>query len=196
MGRSTWFPLIREGTRKSGLLPWCFWPGGKPPTRMLCIRGKSGNHPMGKVYFPHRVFPGFLGPEAFKLFVIPARQAEFVCLSQLRYFASCGSRDEARTAACGGCSVRAEINRNEQCPHQADLRRLRLRTLRPLARVWRRAAPSVSFLLALNSSLETNLFNLQKEQYKIHISSFSGQALRWSALFLCNQKTLPARQRR
>ena len=62
------------------------------------------------------MFPGFLGPEAFKLFVTPAQQAKLVCCFQLRYFASCGSRDEARTAACGGCSVRAEINRNEQCP--------------------------------------------------------------------------------
>ena len=109
---------------------------GTPPTRMQSIRGKPGNHPQGKVYFPPRIFPGFLGPEALKLSVTPARQAELVCFSQLRYFAKCGSRDEARTAACGGCSVRAEIDRNEQCPHQADLRRLRLRTLRTLVGVW------------------------------------------------------------
>ena len=53
-----------------------------PPTRMLCIRGKPGNHPQGKVHFPLRMFPGFLGPEALKLFVTPARQAEFVRLFQ------------------------------------------------------------------------------------------------------------------
>ncbi len=63
-----------------------------PPTRMLCIRGKPGNHPRGKVHFPLRMFPGFLGPEALKLSVTPAHQAELVCLSQLRYFADCGSR--------------------------------------------------------------------------------------------------------
>ena len=63
-----------------------------PPTRMLCIRGKPGNHPQGKVYFPPRIFPGFLGPEALKLFVTPARQAELVCLFQRCSFASCGSR--------------------------------------------------------------------------------------------------------
>ena len=44
------------------------------------------------MYFPPRMFPGFLGPEALKLSVTSARQAEPVCLSQLRYFASCGSR--------------------------------------------------------------------------------------------------------
>ena len=49
-----------------------------PPTRMQSIRGKPGNNPQGKVYFPPRMFPGFLGPEAFKLFVTPARQAELV----------------------------------------------------------------------------------------------------------------------
>ena len=114
-----------------------------PPTRMLCIRGKPGKNPQGNVYFPPRIFPGFLGSEVLILFVTPARQAELGCFSQLRYFAKCGSRDEARTAACGGCSVRAEINRNEQCPHQADLRRLRLRTLRTLAQVWGCAAPSI-----------------------------------------------------
>ena len=63
-----------------------------PPTRMLRIRGKPGNNPQGKVYFPPRMFPGFLGPEALKLFVTPAQQAELVCFSQLLSFASCGSR--------------------------------------------------------------------------------------------------------
>ena len=66
---------------------------------MLRIRGKPGNHPQGKVYFPLRMFPGFLGPEALKLVVTPAPQAELVLYSQLRYFASCGSR--AVTALVG-----------------------------------------------------------------------------------------------
>ena len=44
------------------------------------------------MYFPPRMFLGFLGPEALKFSITPARQAELVCLSQLRYFASCGSR--------------------------------------------------------------------------------------------------------
>ena len=38
------------------------------------------------------MFPGFLGPEALKLFATPARQAELVCLSRQRNIASCGSR--------------------------------------------------------------------------------------------------------
>ena len=42
--------------------------------------------------FPPRLFPGFLGPEALKLSVTPARQAELVCFSQLRKIAYCGSR--------------------------------------------------------------------------------------------------------
>ena len=42
--------------------------------------------------FPLRMFPGFLGPEAFKLSVTPARQAELVCFSQQCYFNSFGSR--------------------------------------------------------------------------------------------------------
>ena len=46
----------------------------------------------------------------------------------------CGSRDEARTTAGGGYHVRAEIDRNKQCPHEADLRRLRSRILTALVR--------------------------------------------------------------
>ena len=45
---------------------------------MQSIRGKPGNNPQGKVYFPPRIFPGFLGPEALKLSVTPARLAEAV----------------------------------------------------------------------------------------------------------------------
>ena len=32
-----------------------------PPTRMLCIRGKPGNNPQGKVNFSPGIFPAFLG---------------------------------------------------------------------------------------------------------------------------------------
>ncbi len=32
--------------------------------------------------------------------------------------------DEPRATACGGSFARGEIGRNEQCPHEADLRRL------------------------------------------------------------------------
>ena len=42
--------------------------------------------------FPPRMFPGFLEPEALKLSVTPAQQAELVCLSQQCKIASCGSR--------------------------------------------------------------------------------------------------------
>ena len=45
---------------------------------MLRIRGKPGNNPQGKVHFSPGIFPGFLGPEALKLSVTPARQAEAV----------------------------------------------------------------------------------------------------------------------
>ncbi len=36
--------------------------------------------------------------------------------------------------------------RNKQCPHEADLRRLRLRTVTTLAQVWGRGAPSVTLI--------------------------------------------------
>ena len=74
------------------LVPLCFWPGGEAANPDALHPGKAWEHPRGKVYFPPRMFPGFLGPEALKLFVTPALQAELVCLSQLRYFADCGSR--------------------------------------------------------------------------------------------------------
>ena len=44
------------------------------------------------MYFPPRMFPGFLGPEALKLSVTPAHQAELVCFPQQCNIASCGSR--------------------------------------------------------------------------------------------------------
>ena len=43
---------------------WCRFasgPAAKPPARMLCIRGKPGNNPQGKVNFPPGIFPAFLG---------------------------------------------------------------------------------------------------------------------------------------
>ncbi|MBQ7656560.1 MAG: hypothetical protein IJS41_08645, partial [Clostridia bacterium] len=48
--------------------------------------------------------------------------------------------------ACGGNLIGGEISRNKQCPHEADLRRLRLRTVTTLAQVWGRGAPSVIFI--------------------------------------------------
>ena len=38
-----------------------------------------------------------------------------------------GYGDEPPMTACGGYFIGGEISRNEQCPHEADLRRLRLR---------------------------------------------------------------------
>ena len=52
------------------------------------------------------------------------------------------ARDEPPMTACGGYFIGGEISRNEQCPHEADLRRLRLRN-------WGRAAPSVSLSFAM-----------------------------------------------
>ena len=124
------------GTRKSGFVPLCFWPGGEAASPDALHPGKAWEQSPGKSELFPWDFPGFLGPEALKPSVIPARQAELGCLSQQSYFAGCGSRDEARTAACGGCSVRAEISRNEQSRHEGELRRLRLRILRTLVGVW------------------------------------------------------------
>ncbi|MBR0409205.1 MAG: hypothetical protein IJI53_14340, partial [Clostridia bacterium] len=90
----------------------------------------------GKLAFPCGLFPGFLGPEALKFSVTPARQANVVCLSQRRNFASYGFRDEPPMTACGGNLIGGEISRNKQRPHEADLRRLRLRTVTALVRVW------------------------------------------------------------
>ena len=55
---------------------------------------------------------------------------QFICTCQKRNFrsfdkllnrslAAFSEGDEARTAASGGCPVRAEISRNEQCPHDS-----------------------------------------------------------------------------
>jgi hypothetical protein len=53
--------------------------------------------------------------------------------------------------ACGGNFIGGEISRNKQCPHQADLRRLRLRTTGPGAEF--EAAQASTFpLLVFNSN--------------------------------------------
>ncbi len=83
---------MHRGTRKSDLVSLCFWPGGEAANPDALHPGKPGNNPQGKVYFPPRIFPGFLGPEDLKFFVTPAQQTELVCLFQLCSFASCGSR--------------------------------------------------------------------------------------------------------
>ena len=60
------------------LVPLCFWPGGEAASPDALHPGKAWENPEGKVYFPPRIFPSFLGPEALKLSVTPARQAETV----------------------------------------------------------------------------------------------------------------------
>ena len=47
-----------------------------------------------------------------------------------RRYAS-GPADESPMTACGGNIIGDEIRRNEQCPHEADLRRLSLRRTPP-----------------------------------------------------------------
>ncbi len=50
---------------------------------MQNIRGKSGEKTLGKASFPQGFFPDFLGPEAHKLSVTPAKLAEVVFSSKL-----------------------------------------------------------------------------------------------------------------
>ena len=106
-------------------------------------REKGRVNPWGKQAFPlgsSRPFSCARKPQTFRS---PHLTGGGCLFSPASIFADYGSRDEPRATACGGCFARGEINRNEQCPHEADLRRLRLRTLRTLAQVWARAAPSV-----------------------------------------------------
>ena len=70
-----------ERTRKFDLVPWCFWPGGKAANPDALHPGKAKESSEGESSLSPRMFPGFLGPEALKLFVTPARQAEFVDIS-------------------------------------------------------------------------------------------------------------------
>ena len=105
--------------------------------------GKGTGESLGKASFPPGIIPSlFLCPEASN-FSYPRVTGGGCLFSPASNFANYGSRDEPRATACGGCFARGEINRNEQCPHEADLRRLRLRTLRTLAQSGARS-PSVS----------------------------------------------------
>ena len=74
----SWFPHKREGTRKPGMAAFGFWPGGEAANPDALHPGKAWEQSAGESYFPPRIFPGFLGPEAHKLFVTPARLAEAV----------------------------------------------------------------------------------------------------------------------
>ena len=49
-------------------------------------------------------------------------------VKSLKTFMAFLEGDEPPMTACGGNLIGGEISRNEQCPHEADLRRLRLRT--------------------------------------------------------------------
>ena len=110
--------------------------GFQPPNRCAKRTGKREGNRSGKSsFFPDRFPSLFLCPEASN-FSQPHLTGGGCFLSPASNFANYGSRDEPRATACGGCLARGEINRNEQCPHEADLRRLRLRTLKPLAQVW------------------------------------------------------------
>ena len=143
---SSCFPLMLGRTRVLHLAALCFWPGVlRTPTRMRSIRGKPGNNPQGKLAFPSD-FPRLSWARNPHAFVTPARQANVVGSFQRRNFASYGSRDEPPMTACGGNLIGCEFSRNKQCPHEADLRRLRLRTVTTLAQVWGRGAPSVSLI--------------------------------------------------
>ena len=144
----SWFPLMLGGTRMFRLAALCFWPGVlRTPTRMRSIRGKPGNNPQGKRAFPSD-FSRLSWARNPHAFVTPARQADFVDSSQRRNFTSYGSRDEPSMTACGGNLIDGEISRNKQCPHEADLRRLRLWTVTTLAQVWGRGAPSVPLIVS------------------------------------------------
>ena len=74
------------------LVPLCFWPGGEAANPDALHPGKAWEQSPGKSELFPWDFPGFLGPEALKLFVTPARQAELVFLFQQRKIAYCGSR--------------------------------------------------------------------------------------------------------
>ena len=98
--------------------------------------GKGTGESLGKASFPPGIIPSlFLCPEASN-FSQPRLTGGGCLFSPASNFANYGSRDEPPMTACGGYFIGGEINRNEQCPHEADLRRLRLRTLRTLVGVW------------------------------------------------------------
>ena len=64
--------------KERGSLTWCHGasgPAAKPPTRMLCIRGKPGNHPQGKFTFPADV-PGLSWARSLQIFRNPSAAGE------------------------------------------------------------------------------------------------------------------------
>ena len=65
---------------------WCrlgFWPGDEDAIPDAKHPGKARKILRGKARSPPGVFPGFLGPEAHKLSVTPAKLAEVVFFSKL-----------------------------------------------------------------------------------------------------------------
>ena len=62
----------------SDLTALCFWPGGEAANPDALHPGKAREQSPGKSSLFPGIFPGFLGPEALKLSVTPARQAEAV----------------------------------------------------------------------------------------------------------------------
>ena len=103
---------------------------------MLCIRAGVQRTPGQK---PYVAKPG-VSP-------VPQATAGSCLFHKSINIRSCGSRDEPPMTACGGNLIGGEIKRNEQCPHEADLRRLSLRTLAALAggRSARKTCPLACF---------------------------------------------------
>ena len=123
------FPAVTWGDGDTpGLAPCASGHGGfQPPNRCAKRTGKrEGNRPGENELSPDRFPSLFLCPEASN-FAQPRVTGGGCLPSPTCNFANYGSGDEPRATACGGCLARGEINRNEQCPHEADLRPLRLR---------------------------------------------------------------------
>ena len=121
------------------LVPLCFWPGGEAANPDALHPGKAWEQSPGKSELFPWDFPGFLGPEALKLFVTPARQAELVCLSQLRYFASCGSRGIIPLAQVWGRAAPSVpfppfVDSELKCPLKAQLNSLNFLSFFPVFR--------------------------------------------------------------
>ena len=91
-------------------------------------RNREGERPPFVDCFGETAFgEGGFSPVRFHLFSLcpkacyissPAQHAEFDGYSPSSYW----SRDEPPITACGGNFIGGEISRNEQCPHEADLR--------------------------------------------------------------------------
>ena len=58
MIKSAWFPQKRGGTRKSGLAPWCFWPGCKAASPDALHPGKARESTAGVSSLSPAVVPG------------------------------------------------------------------------------------------------------------------------------------------